>query len=310
MLSVFERMSERAGRVSSRTVLVGAVAVFAVLLVSPLSARAGQYHVYSCRTPSGESAPTDGWSPSSGGSEVVTQDTCPQGGALVAGLRAGTARTADTDIATWAIGAPAGETIDNATLWRAGDTDGGSEFSAFYEFWFAGPTNNRGDADSFGQCGSGSVCPPTVGTASQPLSSENLLVVPAPNLGENLYVNASCGGEAGFNCPDGPGDANNYAAVIYLYAADLILEQTAGPTASNVSGELASAPAVAGTSDVAFSASDPGSGVYEALFSVDGKMVQSTVLDDNGGRCRNVGETTDGLPAFLYLQPCRGCGER
>lgn len=35
-----------------------------------------------------------------------------------------------------------------------------------------------------------------------------------------------------------------------------------------------------------------------------GKVVQSTVADENGGRCRDVGQSTDGLPAFLYLQPC------
>jgi hypothetical protein len=74
--------------------------------------------------------------------------------------------------------------------------------------------------------------------------------------------------------------------------------------ADNVSGELASAPAIAGTSDVIFSASDPGAGVWEATFSIDGKVVQSTVPDENGGRCRDVGQSTDGLPAFLYLQPC------
>ena len=33
-------------------------------------------------------------------------------------------------------------------------------------------------------------------------------------------------------------------------------------------------------------------------------MVQSTVPEEDGGRCKNVGQTTDGLPAFLYLQPC------
>ena len=82
------------------------------------------------------------------------------------------------------------------------------------------------------------------------------------------------------------GDANGYAAAVYLYAADITLEQTAGPTATNVSGELATAPTVRGTSDVAFDASDPGSGVYEAVFSVDGQVVQSTVVDENGGRCR------------------------
>ena len=53
-----------------------------------------------------------------------------------------------------------------------------------------------------------------------------------------------------------------------------------------------------------FSASDPGAGVWEATFSIDGKVVQSTVPNENGGRCRDVGQSTDGLPAFLYLQPC------
>ncbi len=33
-------------------------------------------------------------------------------------------------------------------------------------------------------------------------------------------------------------------------------------------------------------------------------MVQETTIDENNGRCRSVGQTTDGLPAFLYLQPC------
>src|SRR6202043_398976 len=87
-------------------------------------------------------------------------------------------------------------------------------------------------------------------------------------------------------------------------AADFTLEQTSGPTAGNVGGDLASASAVNGTSDVTFSASDPGSGVYEAVLSIDGHVLQNTVLNENGGRCKNVGQTTDGLPAFLYVQPC------
>jgi len=124
-------------------------------------------------------------------------------------------------------------------------------------------------------------------------------------LGSGLFVNASCS-EAmpEHECGGGFADPNGYAAVVYLFAADLTLEQTAGPSATGVSGELASAPAVAGTSDVAFAASDPGSGVYEAVFSVDGQVVQRTVVNEDGGRCRNVGQTADGSPAFLYLQPC------
>jgi hypothetical protein len=84
----------------------------------------------------------------------------------------------------------------------------------------------------------------------------------------------------------------------------LTLEQTAGPTASAVGGELATAPVIAGTSDLIFNATDPGAGVYQALFTIDGHLVQRSLIDPNGGRCRDVGQTSDGLPAFLYLQPC------
>jgi hypothetical protein len=37
---------------------------------------------------------------------------------------------------------------------------------------------------------------------------------------------------------------------------------------------------------------------------VDGTVIQRTVINEEDGHCRDVGQTTDGLPAFLYLQPC------
>jgi hypothetical protein len=288
------------GAAPTPTTAAGAAVLAATDAASSSSALAGAYHVYSCRTPSGESAPADGWSGSAIGPESIDQDTCSQpGGALIAGLRAGFARTANSDSAKWAFEAPAGETIAAATLWRAGDTDGGSELYGTYQFWLAGPT----ETTIFEECMSVVGCA-AKGEVGQPLSPENRTTVPASSLASHLYATASCGGLSPYNCPSGSGDPNGYAAVVYLYAADLTLEQSTPPTASNVSGELASAPTVSGTSDVAFSASDPGSGVYEAVFSVDGKVVQSTVLNENGGRCRNVGQTSDGLAAFLYVQPC------
>jgi hypothetical protein len=298
MVAGFERISKQ-GRGAARALVVGLAIAGASAAVAS-SAAAGEYHVYSCRTPSGESAPADGWSGSETGAETIAEDTCSQpGGALIAGLRAGTARTANADSATWAFQAPAGETIAGATLWRAGDTDGGSAKSATYQFWLAGPEEMTG----IEQCLSVLGCPGR-GDVGQPLSAENRVEVPVANLGSRLYASAACGGVTTYNCPNSGGDPNGYAAVVYVYAADLTLEQSAPPTASNVSGELASASTVSGTSDVAFSASDPGSGVYEAVFSVDGTVVQSTVLNEDGGRCRNVGQTTDGLAAFLYVQPC------
>jgi hypothetical protein len=278
--------------------LKGAFVAGLALMAVAADAQAGGYHVYTCRTPSGESAPADGWSGSVAGASVYAENTCGQGGALIAALGQAK-RTANTDIATWGFEAPAGESIAGATLWRAGDADGGAVVNAAYQFWLAGPT----ETDIFEECGAGLACPGR-GNSGQPLSAENRVVVPAANLGSHLYVIASCGGVAKFNCKEGEHDANGYAAVVYLYAADLVLEQGGGPSAGNVGGELASAPVVQGASDVTFSAADPGSGVYEAVFRVDGRVVQSTVVDQNGGRCRNVGQTTDGLAAFLYVRPC------
>jgi hypothetical protein len=306
MVAVFEWMSKRArhtARLGAAAVVLGGVGAGAAVV--PSTAVAGRFHVYSCRTPSGESAPTDGWSGSVTGTASIVEDTCSQaGGALMAGLPADTPRYAESMEATWAFEPPGGETVAGATLWRAGDGDGGSYASAYYQFWFAGPTNVNAPSTTFGRCIGGSLCPEGLGNPSEPLAADNLLVVPGSSLGGNLYMDAGCVGEPRLKCKEGPGDSNHYAAVVYLYAADLLLEQSAPPSASNVSGELASASTVSGTSDVAFSASDPASGVYEAVFSVDGAVVQRTVLDEDGGRCRDVGQTTGGLPAFLYVQPC------
>ncbi len=289
-------------------IFTGVLLTAFALLIATAGAQAGSYHVYACRTPAGESAPADGWSGSVTGTYSYTRNTCqePGGGALLAALGDQTSRTANTDFATWAFSAPSWANITAATLWRAGDADGGGTLNASYQFWFAGPNNLNDPANAFGQCVSGSSCPAGFGSTIQPLSPENRIVVPSAHLGPHIYMNASCSGESGFPCPEGEHDSNGYDAALYLYASDITLEQAAGPTAGNVGGELAGAATVQGTSDVTFSASDPGAGVYEAVFSVDGQVVQSTVLNENGGRCRNVGETADGLAAFLYVQPCVG----
>ncbi len=290
----------QATRVLSKAIIGAA----ALLLVLAAAAHAGRYHDYSCRTPSGQTAPVDGWSRSTTGTYTYAENTCSTGGALVAGVGDQTERTANAAMATWAFSAPTGATLAAATLWRAGDSDGGGAVNAVYESWFAGPGDLLSPENAFGICEAGINCPTGIGTTSQPLAAENRLAVPTSNLGAHLYMEASCAGASGFKCPVNVGDAHGYAAVAYLYAADLVLEQTEGPTANNVSGPLTTDQPVNGTSDLIFSATDPGAGIYEAEFNVDGNVVQRTVINENGGHCRNVGQTTDGLPAFLYLQPC------
>ena len=106
------------------------------------------------------------------------EDTCSQPtGALVAALGDQPMRTANTDIATWAFSAPAGATIAGATLWRAGDADGGAAINATYQFWLAGPSETehlrrmpvRAGMHRQGRI-SGSPCPPkTVWSCRAPI---------------------------------------------------------------------------------------------------------------------------------------------
>ena len=287
-----------------RTALIAVLALTAAALAAAVPvARAGQYHVYGCRTPSGQPAPADGWSGSvapGGAFDQYAKNTCAQGGALIAALGDATSHGAYIDKATWAFAAPAGESIAAATLFRAGDNAGGGNAAFTYETWLSG-TN---ESSIFDQCIFTLNCPGR-GNTAQPLSSENRIVVPAANLGSHLYASASCAGFAGAECAAGSGDASGYAAAVYVYASDVTLEQGTGPSAGGVGGELASAPSVRGTSDLTFTASDPGSGVYAAVVSVDGQVVERPVLNDNGGRCRDVG-AGDGRPAFLAVQPCPG----
>jgi hypothetical protein len=284
------------------TTLLAAVALTSALALVTAEAHAGQYHVYSCRTPSGQPAPTDGWSGSvapGGAFDQYVRNTCAGGGALVAALGYQTVHGANVDRAKLSFLAPPGNSIASATVFRAGDDPGGGGPAFSYAFSLAGSS----EASVFDQCLYVLGCS-VKGSLSAPLSPQNQVVVPIANLGTSIYASASCTGFAGTECPSGTGDANGYAAAIYVYAADITLEQAAGPSVADVAGELASASSLQGTSDVTFTASDPGAGVYEAVVSVDGRVVETPVLSENGGRCRNVGQAADGKPAFLYLQAC------
>ncbi len=289
----------------ARAALATATGLMVVVAFAGPAARAyaGEYHVYSCRTPSGGVAPTDGWSEGTHSGEDITLDTCPEaGGGLIAGMDAHVAHPAETDKATWAFEAPASETISGATLLRAGETVALSNPETAYTFWLAGIADSGSETEVFEECGS-KKCPHE-GSFTEPLASENRVEVPESALGgRHLYLNVSCASLVA-SCAAAAGGKEGYAATIELFGADLVLSQTESPTVSTVAGSLAESPTVSGTSDVAFEASDSGSGVYEVIFRVDGAVVSTVIPETDGGRCRDVGGTTDGLPAFLYTQPC------
>src|SRR5262249_10658895 len=136
------RVKERHPAVRGVRILEGVCAASVALAAFPAGAPAGEYHVYSCRTPSGESAPADGWSGSvapGGAFDDYAINTCHEGGALIAALGDATVHAADIDRSTWAFGVPTTARATSATLWRAGYLHGQAGEHATYQFWLAGP---------------------------------------------------------------------------------------------------------------------------------------------------------------------------
>jgi len=288
----FERISNKPPRPGWLPALVLGAAFAG--LVAP--AWAGKYQVYSCRTPTGGVAPADGWTGTQTGAGAVALNSCLQGGSLLAALERHPGRAVDEANATWEFAPPAGDRLIAATLWRAGDALGGSTSGATDLLLLGGAESPFEECDPFSGCS-------RVGEQNAPLSSENEVVVHAAHLGGNLYATATCQGIEG-PCAETGADANGYAAAIYLYAADLVLEQQAGPSVSGVGGELASASTVDDSAPISFAASDPLSGIFQVVFSIDGQVVDTTIPSENGGRCRPYGETGEGVWAFLFVQPC------
>jgi hypothetical protein len=259
-------------------------------------ALAGSLHVYGCQTPSSRPAPIDGWSGSVVGSYVYAVDGCPNRG-LEAQIGGNVAQPANSTSATWTFSAPAGTTISAARLLVAGSNRGvlapGQAAETVFD-WTA-PNNAYDSSDVFSQCQEAN-CGKMGGT---------FLNVPQAFLQDttHIYMTAFCGsGYAGQSCPaTGGGDPMVRAQLV---RSDITLFQTSQPTVSNVSGSLLAPGVLHGSQNILFTAYDQASGIYQGIFEIDGHTVSSQVINSNSGRCQNVGGTTDGTYAFLYVQPC------
>jgi len=208
-------------------------------------------------------------------------------------------RQANTARASWSLVVPAPLELHAAEIWRAGDVLGGAAVGASYEFWFSG----RAYTKPFGECIALSGCD-ELGSSSSAMGSTNVVQVPTPSLPGGFTASVTCGGVAEFECPAGRGDAAGYAASLVIFSADSTIQEEESPEVSGVSGEVSGGQEVHGSPAVNFTAVDRGSGIFGARVIVDGRTLSETPLDSNGGHCVNVGGTTDGTPAFLYLRPC------
>jgi hypothetical protein len=273
-----------------------------ICLVWVSAARAGEYHVYSCRAPSGAPAPTSGWGGSINGGWMFDPNSCASGGSLTAALDGEVAQPANASDAQWAFSAPAGTQIAGARLWRSAYVRSWEPGNNSTVAWLSAPEYSYSSADVFEQCARFQGCT-EVGNPASPMAHENLVEVPAGNASgaTHIYMNASCGGSNGTSCP---AVGSGYSVQVSLYAADITLVDNTPPTVSSVGGNLASGGTLSGVGDISFSAADTGSGLYEAVFLIDGHVVSSQLLNSASGPCRNVGGTSDGSNAFFEVEPC------
>lgn len=277
-----------------------------LVLMSPVletAAMAGEYKVYSCKTPSGMVAPTDGWTGSRGASVFSDPvDACRTGGPLVAELNRNHSQPANSALVTWGWSAPPGAAIAAYRVWRNAFVLSAGEPAATPFAFITRPVNDATGANVADYCAAGYGCL-SLGASGPGLSPANLLAEDLRTFTPvtNWYINAGCGGVNGEYCFPRSG----VMSLAQVHAAEFTLRDPEAPIASDVTGRLTSATAHSGTELVSFRATDSVSGVYRAHLEVDGKIVRTTVVDSNDGRCADAGVDPGSPYEFMYRVPCK-----
>lgn len=303
------RPPERSHRQVRRTGLL--LTILALLLAAPATlprpVDARTFDVFSCTQPDGAAAPIDGWTSFSNNSNMLAQDNCAQGSYLTAGMLGWVEVPVGAE-SGWTFSPPAGTSIRQATLhwdYSNGDWQDTGSATAFESLTAPYRTSRP-----FATCVHSAPCccsGPWMGR----ISPNNLVTVPTQDLEPGRGVPAAgISMTAGCTSTVGGGDhcygaATEFAAFAGISMASITLEDGSPPQATVVGGSLTTGTELQGVQTLAITASDTGSGIYQAILEVDGREAQSTTIDNNNGHCQNVGQTTDGRPAFLYVVPCK-----
>jgi hypothetical protein len=196
--------------------------------------------------------------------------------------------------------APANATINGGTIYRAEKAEGpnngfmgiiqqGGEYSVLYSL----PRNCCDQGDWY----VGNVA--ARGTFTTPFSSENVVNLTISPEGGHWDVNATCD----------PNGNNNSSCTLTagqweyrIFGGEISLNAPHDPQASNIAGPLLTEDPLRSTESITFSATDEGPGLAYVKLLVDGVVVQSQIIDTNGGHCIPV----PGHDAYTwaYQVPC------
>jgi len=293
-------------------VLTTLILTLAAPTVQPPPAWAGTYDVYSCEQPDYAAASTEGWTPTTNNADVETENECGEGGYMWAAVLGDRATPPGAE-AVWAFVPPQGTTIREAILYRSfnnSDNEDGSDAFTFERLFapyrFSAPFERCGESTAYHY-----ECSDT-GLFLGRFAPNTEVVVPPKDLepepgggpAPGLYMSAGCEGVDGGSEEHCNGGTEGPIAFAGLFGATITLEDNTPPKVTAIGGTLTTGTELEGAQSLAVTGTDTGSGIYQAILEVDGKENQTAVVDNNGGHCENVGQTTDGRPAFIYTVPC------
>ena len=296
----------RRTRVITRAAASLAVLAAALTGVCAPAAYAGAYVVYSCTTPAGTPAPTDGWQASvSGQPYLIVDNTCGTNGVLQAAVPANYTYSAGAATAVWHWSAPSDTTLGRFRVWRSESVGpAGSYASGVTYIGYPGsswdPVNSHNVCTAPDGCGA-------IGDHAAGVSSANLYDSGSLTGVNDVYFVAICGGFDTGTCPD-RGAAFPAAADIRVHAFEATLIDSNDPVVDSVAGDLTAGGTFRGTRSVSFTARDRGAGMYRTLTQVlsggGWTTVDAQIADSNGGRCQAVGLTGDAHD-FRFSTPCK-----
>ena len=171
---------------------------------------------------------------------------------------------------SWHFTAPENTRIASFRIWRAGGAEPESAPGAgVLPIYTLNRDRNVFDGAYVDEtCFSRNNCA-FVGALATPLADANLVTSRGP-AGRDIWLNASCGGDAGKVCPAGAGAAADMAWFRMYRAAVVLADDTDPAFGSPPAGSLFAGGTLAGSQGVSFSATDTGSGVQQATLEVDG----------------------------------------
>ena len=261
-------------------------------------AHAGVWMRVSCINPDQSPAPSEGWTSGAVGNVSLgsTNSTnCAPGTPMYAAL-AMPAPAGDGSSEYLAYTPPTGSTLVGGSL-LVGLQANGYGFRAAATAAIFTPAYQYDFSNVFLQC-------VAILAACQNGLPEYYGVVNLPaNRGGNLYLGAGCDGQLPQHVCSHGGSRGVWSAVAVGWA-NLLLSSDAQPTGADFRGSLLDATAH-GSANLAFTAGDPGPGVYRVAVTIGTKEIYNATPNRNSGKCVAVGtDAASGALMFDHQQPC------